>query len=137
MDNNSTTTQQGAQATAQSSEYNIPDVVMKKYPDLVELIKKTESMSKDERNYWFQILPIMTDDQVTRLRKILDDEASQLTKLDDQYQKELSKLNQKHLNEWNEFERNQAREDLKKKEEEAQKHEGQTEEELLKKLSDV
>lgn len=130
-----TTTQTAASATTQ--EYNIPDVVLKKFPDLVEMIKKTESMSKEERNYWFQILPIMTDEQVARLRKILEDEATQLSKLDTQYQSELSKLNEKHMKEWNEFERSKQREELKQKEAVAQKEEAQTEEDLLKKLGNA
>lgn len=135
MDQNTQATQTSAAAT--QGDYNIPDLVLKKFPELVELLKKTESMSKEERNYWFQILPIMTDEQVARLRKILEDEASQLSKLDDQYQSELSKLNEKHLKEWDEFERSKKREDLKQKEAVAQKEETQTEEELLKKLGNV
>ncbi len=130
-------TPQTSQATATQGDYNIPDVVLKKFPDLVEMIKKTESMSKEERNYWFQILPIMTEEQVVRLRKILQDEADQLSKLDTQYQSELSKLNEKHMKEWNEFERSKQREDLKQKEAVTQKEEVQTQEDLLKKLGNA
>jgi hypothetical protein len=127
----------GQAATAAPVEYNVPDVVMQKYPDLVALIKKTESMSKDERNYWFQILPIMTDDQVARLRKILDDEASQLTKLDSEYQTELAKLNEKHLKEWDDFERTQKRDELKKVESASSAEEAKHQEDLLKQLGNL
>ena len=110
---------------------------MQKYPDLVELIKKTESMSKDERNYWFQILPIMTDEQVVRLRKILDDEANQLTKLDSEYQSELAKLNEKHLKEWDDFERTQKRDELKKVESASSAEEAKHQEDLLNQLGQL
>ncbi|MBT4385081.1 hypothetical protein HOD30_05030 [Candidatus Peregrinibacteria bacterium] len=91
-------------------QYNIPDAVLEKYGELVEKIKKTESMSHEEREYWFQILPIMTEDQVTRLRGILEEESKQLKELDSEYQGELKKLNEKHMQEWNEFEKKKERE---------------------------
>lgn len=139
MEPTTTTTQTATTQTAQAPvvDYNVPAVVMQKYPDLVELIKKTESMSKDERNYWFQILPIMTEEQVVRLRKILDDEANQLTKLDSEYQTELAKLNEKHLKEWDDFERTQKREELKKVESVSSAEEQKKQEDLLKQLGNV
>lgn len=121
-------------ATGQPVTYTIPQIVQDKYPDLVELIKKTESMTKEERDYWFQILPIMTGEQVERLKKILADEATQLAKLDEQYQGELSKLNQKHMEEWNMFEKKQQKEELVKKEQAHEVEEAKTQEELLNKL---
>ena len=127
----------GAAASASGKQYIVPQVVTDKYPDLVELIKKTESMSDDERNYWFQILPIMTEEQVTRLKTILQEESSQLSKLDDQYQDELSKLNQKHLEEWNTFQHKQERVALQKAEEAEKSSEAQTQEQLLQQLNAV
>jgi len=118
-------------------QYNIPQAVLDKYPQLVELIKKTESMSKEEREYWFQILPIMTEEQVTRLKNILEQEAAQLTKLDDQYQDELSKLNKKHLEEWNQFEKKQQRVALQEKEASTEAEEKKAEEEILKQLDEA
>lgn len=120
--------------SSNGTAYVIPQVVLDKYPELVDLIKKTESMSDDERNYWFQILPIMTDEQVNRLKTILNEEAQQLSKLDDQYQDELAKLNKKHLEEWNQFEHKQQNVELKKAEEAEKAKEAQVQEELLKQL---
>lgn len=127
-------TQQAAQST---QGHQIPQVVLEKYPDLVEMIKKTESMSNDEREYWYQILPIMTEEQVIRLRKILEDEATQLAKLDDQYQSELSKLNDKHLKEWNELEVKQKKEELKKQEEAHEVEETKAQEDILGQLNQL
>lgn len=128
------TTNQTAQT---QGDYTIPQVVLDKYPDLVELIKKTESMTVEERNYWFQILPIMTVEQVERLKKILLDEASQLAKLDDQYQAELSKLNEKHLEEWNLMEKNKQKEEIKAKEKAEEAGETKAQEDLLNKLNEA
>jgi len=130
-----------AGATAQTSttgkQFTVPQVVTDKYPDLVELIKKTESMSDDERDYWFQILPIMTEEQVTRLKTILAEESKQLSKLDDQYQDELSKLNKKHLEEWNMFQHKQDRVALQEAEAADQAIEEKKQADLLKQLDEA
>ncbi len=106
-----TGTQQSSGTSTPVEEYNIPQIVLDKYPELVEKIKKTESMSKDEREYWFQILPIMTAEQIDRLNNILEEEAQQLAALDKEYQSELSQLNDKHMQEWDAFEKTQKREE--------------------------
>jgi|SRR6185295_19064946 len=63
----------------------IPEEARKKYPDLVELILKSESMNDEERNYWLQVLPVMTDDQVKELRDILETEKKKLAAIDAKY----------------------------------------------------
>ncbi len=127
----------GASSSATGGDdYNVPQVVLDKYPQLVELIKKTESMTHEEREYWFQILPIMTDEQVNRLKTILEEEAAQLAKLDVQYQDELSKLNQKHLDEWNNFQRKQDRAALQAEEAATKDEEAKKQEDLLKQLDE-
>ena len=81
-------------------DYKIPAIVLEKYGELVAKIKNTQSMTKEEREYWFQILPIMTEEQVARLHQILEEEATQLAKLDADYKEDLEDLNQKHMTEW-------------------------------------
>ncbi len=130
------TGQDPAAGTSGAQGFNIPAVVLEKYGDLVELIKKTESMSDEEREYWFQILPIMTADQVNRLKTILQEEANQLSKLDTQYQDELTKLNKKHLEEWNVFQKKQEREALQAQEASHEAAEAKAEEDVLKKLEE-
>jgi hypothetical protein len=60
-------------------------------------------MDDDERQYWFDIMPSMTDEQVDRLYSILDTEKKKLEKLEEKYQDEIKNLNEKHLIEWQEF----------------------------------
>lgn len=120
-----------------ASKFHIPNIVKQKYPDLIPLILETESMDDEEREYWFQILPIMTNEQVGKFREILISEKEQLAKLDDEYEKELNKINEKHLLEWQEFETKQKREELEKKEKVEEKEEVGVEEELLKKLEEL
>jgi hypothetical protein len=126
---------QGQAATGGQSR--IPDDIAQRYPDLEQLIMSTESMTPEERDYWFQILPIMTDQQIEKLRGILIHEREQLAKLDNEYEAELSKLNQKHVMEWKEQEQKESREALKQKEEADQEAEASAEADILKQLDSV
>ncbi len=131
----------GAQPTGQQpaaqKKSRIPDYVREKYPNLEKLINETESMTNEEREYWYQILPIMTDVQIQKLRGILIHEKEQLSKLDKEYETELSKLNQKHIMEWKDQERREKRETLAKQEEDAESEEKQAEAELLKQMDSL
>ncbi|MDR2411870.1 MAG: hypothetical protein LBD88_04895 [Candidatus Peribacteria bacterium] len=60
-------------------------------------------MENDERQYWFDIMPSMTDDQIDRLFNILDTEKKKLEALEEKYKDEIKRLNEKHLIEWQEF----------------------------------
>jgi len=117
--------------------YIIPKLVRDVFPDLIKLIFETESMDADEREYWLQILPIMTEDQIKKFRDILVNEKDQLDKLDKEYEDEMSGLEKQHKNKRNEEEIKQKREELKAKESAAEKEEDQAEEELLKQLEDL
>jgi hypothetical protein len=67
------------------------------------MILATESMDDDERQYWFDIMPSMTDSQIDRLFNILDTEKKKLEELEVKYQEEIKQLNEKHLIEWQDF----------------------------------
>jgi len=127
----------GTGTNPNAGDYKIPQVVKDKFPALVNLILETESMSKEERNYWFQILPIMTNEQVDRLKNILNEEKTQLAQLDTEYQDELSKLNEKHLKEWDEFERKQDRDELAQAEAAHEAEESKAEEDILGELDNL
>ena len=74
--------------------------IEKKYPILIEMLLTTKSMEQDERQYWLDILPSMTDDQVDRLNEILSNERKKLEALEKEYVQEIERINQKHLEEW-------------------------------------
>lgn len=122
-------------AIAPPEKFTVPELVKQKFPDLIQLIKETESMNDEERDYWFQILPIMTEDQIKKFRDILLNEKTQLQKLDAEYETELTKLNEKHMIEWKEFESKEKKKALTQAEEAAKAQEQATEEDLLKRLS--
>ncbi|MBI4994655.1 hypothetical protein HZC21_03355 [Candidatus Peregrinibacteria bacterium] len=127
----------GQQGDDLFAKFDIPETVKQQYPDLIPLILQTESMNDDERQYWFQILPIMTDEQVAKLREILVNEKRQLENLDKQYNKEVKRINDKHVAEWNAMKAKEKRQKLQTAESAAEKTEKEKEEELLKKLQGI
>lgn len=52
-------------------------------------------MDNKERQYWFDILPSMTDEKIERLFNILNEEKNDLVKLDRERQEEIIKINEK------------------------------------------
>ena len=118
------------------AKYSVPQTIREKYPDLVALLLKTESMNAEEREYWFQVLPVMSDEQIVKLHDILTNERSQLKKIDNEYAQQIAKLGASHRREWNAFEaseKKKARMELEKKHEEDEKRD---EELLLQRLQD-
>jgi len=117
--------------------YIIPKLVREVFPDLVKLIFETESMDADEREYWLQILPIMTEDQIKKFRDILVNEKEQLNKLDKDYESEMSKLEKTHTSALNEEEIQKKRAELKARESANEAVEQKQEEDLIKNLQNL
>lgn len=64
--------------TPKATSINVSEEVQKKYPELVELIKGSQSMTNEERQYWVDVLLIMGEDQIQNLRGILANEKKQV-----------------------------------------------------------
>ncbi len=64
---------------------NVPADIAEKFGDLIELIKGSKSMDGSERQYWVDVLPIMSEDQIQNLRGILDNEKKQLAQAEAAY----------------------------------------------------
>ncbi|MDP4008530.1 MAG: hypothetical protein Q8P68_05060 [Candidatus Peregrinibacteria bacterium] len=138
---NSGSAGQGAGATdpvvAKRAQFQIPADMQQKYPALVDLVVMTESMTDDERQYWFQIMPVMTEQQLLKFQGILETEKKQLQKLDQEYDDQLKKLNSRHLIEWQEFETREKRKEIETAEKQSEVQEKKAEEDLLQQLDDV
>lgn len=115
-------------------DFSISDELQAKYPDLVSLILDTESMDNDERQYWFDIMPSMTDEQIDRLFDILDTEKKKLEALEHKYQKEIKSLNEKHLIEWQEIQMKENKKKIKQQEANEKKEDP---DEVLQMLNDL
>lgn len=125
------------QITDMEKKHSVPPSVRETFPDLVALLIKTESMNVEERDYWFQVLPIMNDEQIIKLRTILVNERDQLKKIDAEYTSEIGKINQEHKSEWNAFEAQEKKKILLDAEKKSEVAEAESEEALLQKLGQV
>lgn len=119
------------------SKYIIPGLVREKFPDLVKLIYETESMNVEEREYWMQIMPIMTEEQITKFREILVNEKNELSKLDQDYQSEMAKLNKNRPQEIDEQALKTKIGEIKKAEATQESAEKKDEENLLNQLDNL
>lgn len=116
----------------------ISDEIRTKFPDIIDLILGSESMNQEERQYWVNILPIMTPDQLQQLRDILQNECKQLAAIDAKYSKEIDAIGQEQFMKQVAEERRRRREERAKKERELeQTEEEKTEESILQKMKNI
>ncbi|MCP4523402.1 MAG: hypothetical protein GY828_04220 [Candidatus Gracilibacteria bacterium] len=114
--------------------FTVSDEIQAQYPELITLILATDSMDDSERQYWFDIMPSMTDEQVDRLFNILETEKNKLQELEVKYQTEIKQLNEKHLIEWQDFQMKDSKKKIKA--EEARDKEGDADD-VLEMLNDI
>lgn len=86
-----------------NKDFYIEKHMHEKHPELISLISNTESMNDKERQYWFDLMPVLPSNHIERLFNILENERKKLEELEVKYQKEIKELNEKHLPEWGEF----------------------------------
>ena len=118
-------------AQADIEKYKIPADWIEKDPALIALILSTESMKEEERKYWFQLMPVMNDEQVTKLRGILQKEKDQLAALDAKYANEVERLNSSQAGAWKAEEATKKRRDIEQREAAHEAEEKKDEEDIL------
>lgn len=119
------------------SMYIVPQLVREKFPDLIKLIYETESMNTEEREYWLQIMPIMSEEQIKKFRDILVNEKDQLSKLDKEYESEMSRINQSHTAVLDEAKMKEQMQKIKDAEAKTNVVEAGKEEEILKQMENL
>ena len=126
--------QQGGTTPPVAGKVTISDEINQKYGDLVKLILGSESMNDEERQYWINILPIMTPEQLQNLRDILENEKKQLKAIDDKYSKEIEQVGQTQLVKQMEDERRKKRTDRQEKEATHNEKEQQETDDIMKQI---
>lgn len=117
-----------------SGALTIPPETQQKYPEIIQLILGSESMNDEERQYWVNILPIMTPEQVQNLKDILTNEKQQLAAIDAKYAKEIDAIGQQKFLEQTAAERQKKSQQRKQAEGAARQQEEAGAEDLLKKI---
>ncbi|MBM3227470.1 hypothetical protein FJZ27_01235 [Candidatus Peribacteria bacterium] len=113
------------------SAVTVPPETMEKFHDLVELILASESMNDEERQYWINILPIMTPEQIQNLNQILNQERQQLAVIDQKYGKEISAMQKSEIVRRTEQVRSERKRKLQSKELKSREQEDRAAQELL------
>jgi hypothetical protein len=120
--------------TAAVTTLIIPDDLRVQHGELIDLIVRSESMNDEERQYWVNILPIMTPEQIKSLRDILTNERQQLASIDAKYAKEIEQIGQQQFNEQVQVERQRRAEERSKAEQSTKQVEDQSADNLLKQI---
>ena len=128
-------TASGQQTGTQTTVIIAPDLE-ERFPDLIDLIMKSESMNNGERQYWIDILPVMSTEQITQLREILQNEREQLAAIDAKYAKEIQAVGTASIEETEEN-RQRKRQDLSMKENALRTEEEKEAEDILQQVQDV
>jgi len=107
-----------------AEEFNIPENFLVSRWSLIQLILESKSLSEhSEKQNWFNLLPIMSEEQVNKLDDILTREKQKLEEINQKYAKKQEEINQKYQQSYNPdtYYQNQA----KIKEEENKKREAE------------
>ena len=63
---------QTSSTTTTKNDLTISEDLPQKFPELIKGIKASQSMNQEERQYWIEVLPMMSDEQYENLKNILD-----------------------------------------------------------------
>ncbi len=58
-------------------------------PDIIQLLFQTPSLGFEEKKYWLELLPFMSEEHVERLRGILVTERAKMNSLEEKYQESI------------------------------------------------
>lgn len=120
-----------------ATDLTITDDTQRMFPELVDMIVASESMNNEERQYWINILPIMTPEQIQNLHDILTNEKRQLEAIDKKYSKTMSPKEESERIKETEESIHRKRTERKKKEEHFESKDEIASEDLLKKIEDL
>lgn len=113
-------------------EYDIPWTFLETETDLVEMILLSKSIdTKEEKQNWFNLMPMMNKTQVERLRGILEKEKRRLAEIEQKYQKRKQEIKNKYMKKWDDMWYVSKVTDIKDKEEDIVKKDEEEAEELL------
>lgn len=69
-----------------ASTYMIPDQFISQIPDIITMMLKSNSIeNREDKQNRFNLLPLMNEDQITRLREILTKEKNKLAEIEAKY----------------------------------------------------
>ncbi len=81
-----------------AAEYVIPEQFIEKKTALVGLVLLSRSIAtQDDKQSWFNLFPVMTDEQITKLEDILTREKQKLDEIEKKYEEKKIEIKKKYL----------------------------------------
>ncbi|MBP9750256.1 MAG: hypothetical protein KBC95_00220 [Candidatus Peribacteraceae bacterium] len=127
----------GQPAATGASSIVIPPEVQAQFGDVLALIAASESMNAEERQYWVNILPVMTPEQVQNLRDILQNEKNQLAAIDQKYTQDVDKIGQQQQIQQTDDERRRRAAERQAAEQNDKTTQNQAEQDLLNQINQI
>ncbi len=113
-------------------EYNIGEDFFETMGDLIELILLSRSIdTHEEKQNRFNLLPLMNDEQIEKLRAILVKEKRKLKEIEEKYSKKKTEIKKKKLTKEQELQYMKKVSNIRKKEKEIDKQEDKEADALL------
>ena len=118
-----------------AEKFSLPDEFLITMPDLIVLVLQSKSMDTiEEKQSWFNLLPMMNKDQIDKLRDILTREKQKLQEIEQKYISKKDELTSKYTQKWENMVYSKKIEEIKKQEAEHEKIEDQQADNLLTQL---
>lgn len=118
-----------------AEKFSIPDEFLSTMPDLIILVLNSKSMdSAEEKQSWFNLLPMMNKDQIDKLKDILTREKQKLSEIEQKYQQKKDELKTKYTQKREDMVYAKRMEAIKKNEAKHEEIEDQQAENLLTQL---
>ena len=84
-----------------ASRFDIPEEFLEIDAELIILILQSKALETDEeKQNWFNLLPLMTEEQIYKFKDILIKERTKLNEIEQKYAEKRRELRQKQLLRW-------------------------------------
>lgn len=84
-----------------AATFTIPDKFLETMTDLIILVLNSKSMdTQEEKQSWFNLLPMMNDEQIGKLRDILTREKQKLEEIENKYEQKKEDVQNKLVQKW-------------------------------------
>ena len=80
-----------------AQKFTIPDEFLTKMPEVIILVLQSKSMDNpEEKQSWFNLLPMMNQEQIDKLKDILTREKQKLSEIEQKYEQKKDELKNKY-----------------------------------------
>ncbi len=115
-----------------AEQFEIDENYMQDETNLVVMILQSKSIDTDEeKQNWFNLLPLMNNEQIEKLRGILVKEKTKLKEIEEKYNKKKQEIKEKYLEKWDEDEYSEKVKKMKSEEKKIAEIDAEDAEDLL------